>query len=140
VVVVIPPIESKTVVVAETPAVQAPVEALPVVSEPAPLAIEPVPVSLTGEIPVPEAVAVDIAAVDIAKTSETTPLPAPADASPTVTLEKALIESGLVLVQTTMPAAVVPDEPEPRLGRPRKQQAHAAKAEEGPLVMVETAK
>jgi ribonuclease E len=147
VLVLIPPIESKTLVVAETPAVQAPVEALPVVSEPAPLAIEPVraavepvPVSLTGEIPVPEAVAVDIAAVDIAKTSETTPLPAPADASPTVTLEKALIESGLVLVQTTVPAAVVPDEPEPRLGRPRKQQAHAAKAEEGPLVMVETAK
>ncbi len=142
VVVVIPPIESKAVVVAETPAVLAPVEALPVVSEPAPLAIEPapaaaepVPVSLRGEIAVPEAVA-----VDVPKSNEITPLPAPAVAEPTVTLEMALSESGLVLVHTTVPAAAVPNEPAPRLGRPRKQQAHAATADEAPLVMVETAR
>lgn len=147
VVVVIPPVESKHMSVAETPAVLAPVEALPAFSEPAPLAIEPapaaakpVPVSLPGEIAVPEAVAVDVAAVDIPKSSEITPLPAPAVAEPTVNLEEALSESGLVLVQTTVPAAVVPSEPPPRLGRPRKHQAHAATADEAPLVMVETAK
>ncbi len=142
VVVVIPTIERKTLVIAETPAVPVPIEALPVVSEPAPLAIEPapatgepVPVSLTSEIAAPEA-----AAVDIVKGSETTPLPAPAVAAPPVTLEKALIESGLVLVHTTVPGVVVPSEPAPRLGRPRKQQPHTAAADEAPLVMVETAK
>jgi len=149
VVVVIPPVESERMFVAETPAVLAPVEALPVVSEPAPLALaiepapaaaEPVPVSLTGEIAVPEAVAFDVAAVDIPKSREITPRPAPAAAEPTVTLEKALSDSGLVLVQTTVPAAVVPSEPAPRLGRPRKQQAHSATADEAPLVMVETVK
>jgi ribonuclease E len=103
--------------------------------EPAPTAAEPVLVSLTGEIAVPEAVAVDIPI-----SSDITPLPAPAVGEPTVTLEKALSESGLVLVQTTMPAAVVSSEPPPRLGRPRKQQAHDATADEAPLVMVETTK
>ena len=163
VVVMIPPVEGEPEVVAEIAAVPAPVEALPVVSEPAalavepvplavepvplavepvplaaepvPLAAEPVPVSLASEIASPEAVA-----VDLAKSDETSPPPAPAVAVPAVTLEKALIESGLVLVQTTVPAAVVPTEPAPRLGRPRKQQPHAAVADEAPLVMVETAK
>ena len=90
---------------------------------------------VASEIASPEAVA-----VDLAKSDETSPPPAPAVAVPAVTLEKALIESGLVLVQTTVPAAVVPTEPAPRLGRPRKQQPHAAVADEAPLVMVETAK
>jgi ribonuclease E len=68
------------------------------------------------------------------------PLPVPAVAVSAVTLEKALSESGLVLVQTTVPAAVVPTEPAPRLGRPRKQQPPTAAADKAPLVMVETAK
>ena len=149
VVVVIPPVEREPVVVEEIAAVPAPVEALPVVSEPAPLAVEPVPpaaepvplavepvpVPLASEIASPEAVA-----VDLVKRDEIPPLTAPAVAVPAVTLEKALSESGLVLVQTTVPAVVVPTEPAPRLGRPRKQQPPTAAADEAPLVMVETAK
>ncbi|MGB2902662.1 MAG: Rne/Rng family ribonuclease [Candidatus Dechloromonas phosphoritropha] len=134
VVVVIHPIEGETGVVEEISTVSAPVDALPVVSEAALLASETVPALLASEISAPEAVT-----VDIAKSSETTSLPIPAAVTQEVALEKALTESGLILVQTTAPAAVVPNEPEPHLGRPRKQQPRTP-AGEAPLVMVETAK
>ena len=135
VVVVIPPVAGETVVVDETPAEPAPVEASPTVAEVAPLVVEAVPAAPPSPFVAPEAVA-----VDAAESGKTVPPPAPAPVVPAGALETALIESGLILVQTTVPAAVVSAEPAPRLGRPRKQQPHAAAADEGPLVMIETAK
>ena len=134
-VVVIPPVAGETVVVDETPAEPAPVEASPTVAEAAPLVVEAVPAAPPSPIVAPEAVA-----VDAAESGKTVPPPAPAPVVPAGALETALIESGLILVQTTVRAAVVSAEPAPRLGRPRKQQPHAAAADEGPLVMIETAK
>ena len=61
------------------------------------------------------------------------PAPEPVD------LDKALAESGLVLVQTTAAAPVPVEEPRVQLGRPRKAKAPAAENAE-PLVMVETGK
>jgi ribonuclease E len=61
------------------------------------------------------------------------PAPEPVD------LDKALAESGLVLVQTMATAPVLVEEPRVQLGRPRKAKAPAAENAE-PLVMVETGK
>jgi ribonuclease E len=60
-------------------------------------------------------------------------------AVPARDLDQVLAESGLVLVQTTGAVAAMPADAPPKLGRPRKQTAMAATADE-PLVMVETQK
>jgi len=62
-------------------------------------------------------------------------------AMPALDLDKALADSGLVLVQTVSTAEVVAQpEPPVRLGRPRKVRADAGQAGDEPLMMVETNK
>jgi ribonuclease E len=133
-VVVIPAaeIEALTPAEASAPTTQPVVvaEIAPVEEKPAPVAIEPAPVV---------AAPVEAVAVEIVEPVEVAAPPAPAVAVATVDLEKALVESGLVLVQTTAPA-VIAQEPPVKLGRPRKQKPAGEQTEAAPLVMVETGK
>ncbi|UCV01783.1 Rne/Rng family ribonuclease [Dechloromonas denitrificans] len=115
-------------VVAEVPPVEE--KPAPVVAEIASVAIEPAPVV---------AAPVEAVAVEIVETVEVAAPPAPTVVVATVDLEKSLVESGLVLVQTTAPA-VIAQEPPVKLGRPRKQKPAGEQAEAAPLVMVETGK
>jgi ribonuclease E len=81
-------------------------------------------------------------AVDVPQIAEIETIVAPAVAPPPpepVDLDKALAESGLVLIQTTATAPILVEEPPVRLGRPRKPKAATTEANE-PLVMVETGK
>jgi len=136
VIVVIPAAEPVVEQTAEVVAVEhEPVaESVPAV-ETAPVVVEPVSLPVAAEIKVATTELVQPEPVSI----EVEPAAAlPSVAIETVDIEKALAESGLVLVQTTSEAvSVAPTEPPPKLGRPRKAKLVAEQQDE-PLVMVET--
>ena len=132
---------------APAPVVEAPVDVLIPAPEPvapvAPMvAAEPAPVIVEAVVlPVAEVVAPAPVVVDVQETAEIEIVvpPVAVQESAPQDLDKTLAESGLVMVQTTAPAAVAQPEPPPKLGRPRKQVALEASSE-APLVMVETQK
>jgi len=114
--------------------------AAPIVDEEIP---EPVVVE---EVLAPVAAAVDLVPEPELSVPATEPVVEPpaviqasTPAEPAPDLDQVLAESGLVLVQTTGAVAAMPVEAPPKLGRPRKQSAMAATADE-PLMMVETQK
>lgn len=112
----------------------------PVVSAPSEAPAAPAPIVEMAEIAVP-AVSETTPAVDAEKVensavaAEVTSEPA---AEP-VKLEEVLAETGLVMIQTTAPAAAAEPEAPVKLGRPRKAKAATGTTDE-PLVMVETQK
>ena len=109
--------------VSEVPAVVVKVPA-PAVQQPA-----PAPVEATVAVDVPQSAEIEAAAEPVAAE----PAPEPVD------IEKALADSGLVLIQTTAAAPVIIEETPVQRGRARKPKAASADAAE-PLVMVETQK
>jgi ribonuclease E len=143
----LPPAEVEAVIVS-IPAAEiasSPVE--PEASVAAPVVVEEVPAPLVvEEILAPVAAAVDLvpepelsvpAAEPVVEPPATIQASTPAEPAPD--LDQVLAESGLVLVQTTGTVAAMPAEAPPKLGRPRKQTATTATADE-PLLMVETQK
>jgi ribonuclease E len=114
-------------------------EALPTYGETAPaIASEPLPVTAPVlEAPVavvaPQTAEIETIVLPSVVPAAATPAPEPVD------LDKALAESGLVLVQTTEAAIAPAEEPRAPLGRPRKPRVASTEASE-PLVMVETGK
>ncbi len=110
--------------------VAAPEVAAPVAA-PAPAEVAP-PLEVAAPVVEPEP-AIAAVAVDVVQHSEiAAPVAAPVD------LDKALAESGLVLVQTTAAPLMAQAEAPVKLGRPRKQKTAAEQAQDAPLVMVET--
>jgi ribonuclease E len=109
------------------------------VVEPSPIVTEAVP-SETILVEVAEPVAMAPVAVDAENTPEIEIVVLPAatpEAVVAIDLDKTLAESGLVMVQTSAPAAIIQPEPPPKLGRPRK--AKVVEAEnDAPLQIVET--
>ena len=99
----------------------------------------PVPVAAAEPAPVPEAAApVAARAVPAPAAARAEPIVPPA---PVVNLEKALQETGLVMIQTD-PSKVKPVEPdaEPRFVPPQPRQRRAPPPDTGPLQIVETRK
>jgi len=108
------------------------------VVEPSPIVTEAVP-SETILVEVAEPVAMAPVAVDAENTPEIeiVALPTAMPEAVAIDLDKTLAESGLVMVQTSAPAAIMQPEPPPKLGRPRK--AKVVEAEnDAPLQIVET--
>ena len=119
---------AETEVVAE--AVQETVKVAEIAAEPA-MAEVPAVAEVPVEAPAieqPQAVAVDAVAA-----------PAPLPAHAAISVDAALSDSGLVMVQTTAEVLVAPSEPPVKLGRPRKAKAVEQTTDE-PLVLVETGK
>ena len=137
------PMQGEEMVSSAPLAVEAPVVALEVtqpqvspVVEPSPIAIEVVPTE-SVVIEVAEPVALAPVAVDTEKTPEMVVPPVATPEAVVIDIDKTLAESGLVMVQTTAPAAIMQPEPPPKLGRPRKAKAIEAE-NDAPLQMIET--
>ncbi|NJD24566.1 MAG: Rne/Rng family ribonuclease [Betaproteobacteria bacterium] len=131
------PVEPKVVTVsteAVVPPAPAPAVEIPAIAQPPQEAAVAVDTPAAMEI-APASFQPAIAAAVIAAPAEPIALPAatPED------LDKALAESGLVMIQTTAPAIPVAEEAPARLGRPRKPKNESA-GSDAPLVMVETQK
>ena len=152
------PLEAVTAIAAETalPAPVAQVEVASVTTEAvltAPAAVVDAPVAVPVAIaeepaPAPAVAAITetiVEAAPVAAASAVAEMPvetvvaAVETVAPVANIEEALAESGLVMVQTTAPAATAQAEPPVKLGRPRKVKA-AAEAADEPMVMVETQK
>ena len=109
-----------------------------VVEAPETIATEPLP-AFAAVVDAPVAVdALQTAEIETPVAPAVAPVAAMPEPEP-VDLDKALADSGLVLIQTTTTAPAPLEEPPVQLGRPRKPKAVTTEASE-PLVMVETAK
>ena len=116
-------------------------------ASPAAAPVEAAVHAVATELPVPVAAAEPAFVTEAVVHAEPAPAPTPVDSEPTpppapsVNVEKALQESGLVMIQTD-PSKVKPAEPvaEPRFVPPRPRPRRVPPPDTGPLQIVETRK